>query len=379
MTCVMGNIVKIKEQFDTVSALYSFVKLAAVKEIYNGGSLKRVIETRCSGHLQAAKTINENYDNIIKTLPLAGKNNKLSAGDRALACGLLVQSESDEFVYLDHLVLTILKNCDVANKILQSSKENLTSALNLAACVRKEIQSMRETYDDIKIAEIISEAKARSSTTSSDVRTCSIPSHLEDYVITEHLPIYHHAELRRITAECIDKMEEEFSRRFSDENTKLWALMEALLPNSKYFMDVEDLYPIFQYAVNILTIKQKFISESLGKGDFEAECRIFRRIHLKEDLSSFMHDTRGKEVDMCKLCVFMDKNHVNNASILTFLYKLAVTAGYGSARVECLFSTLTKVDTPQRRRMTTERESNLTFLHFERKTLGIDFLNEIQK
>ena len=93
------------------------------------------------------------------------------------------------------------------------------------------------------------------------------------------------------------------------------------------------------------------ISESLGKGDFGAECRIFRRILLKEDLSSFMHDTREKEVDMCKLCVFMDKNHVNNAPILTLLY-----AGYASARVECLFSALTKVDPPQRRRMTTERE-----------------------
>ena len=225
---------------------------------------------------------------------------------------------------------------------------------------------MRETYNDIKIAEIISEAKASNSTTISDVRTCSIPSHLEDYIITEHLPMYHHAELRRITVECVDQMEEEFSHRFSDENTEVWASMEALLPNSKYFMAIEHLYPLFRYAVNILTIKQTFISESLGKGDFEAECRIFRRILLKEDS---MHDTREKEVDMCKLCVFMDKNHVNNAPILTLLYKLAVTAGYASARVECLFSALTKVDPPQRRRMTTERESNLSFLHFERSTL----------
>ena len=215
--------------------------------------------------------------------------------------------------------------------------------------------------------------------------------------------MYHHAELRRITVECVDQMEEEFSHRFSNENTELWASMEALLPNSKYFMDVEHLYPLFQYAVNIPTIEQKFISESLGKGDFEAECRIFRHILLKEDLSSFMHNTCEKEVDMCKLCIFMDKNHVNNAPILTLLYKLAVTAGYALARVKCLLSALTKVDAPQRRCMTTERESNLTFLHFERTTLMelkfedflktwngkpqklsfidflIDFLNEIQK
>ena len=117
----MGNVAEIKEHLDTVSALYSFFKLAAVKEIYNGGSLKRLMETRRSGHLQAAKAINENYDDMIKTLPLAGKNKQLSAGDCALACGLLVQAESDEFVYLNHLLLIILKHCEQELTVFQGN------------------------------------------------------------------------------------------------------------------------------------------------------------------------------------------------------------------------------------------------------------------
>ena len=65
----------------------------------------------------------------------------------------------------------------------------------------------------------------------------------------------------------------------------------------------------------------------------------------------------------------MVKAHIDCAPVLTMLYRVAATAGYASARVECLFSALTKVDAPQRRRQATKRESNLTFLHFERTTL----------
>ena len=100
-----------------------------------------------------------------------------------------------------------------------------------------------------------------------------------------------------------------------------------------------------------------------------AECRIYRRILLKEyDKGVFLHENH-KKVDLNKVCAFMVKAHIDCAPVLTMLYPVAATAGYASARVECLFSALTKVAAPQRRRQATKRESNLTFLHFERTTL----------
>ena len=51
------------------------------------------------------------------------------------------------------------------------------------------------------------------------------------------------------------------------------------------------------------------------------------------------------------------------------LYRVAATAGFAQARVESLFSALTKIDVPQRRRQSTKRETQLTFLYFESKTL----------
>ena len=52
---------------------------------------------------------------------------------------------------------------------------------------------------------------------------------------------------------------------------------------------------------------------------------------------------------------------------------MAVTAGFRSTRVECLFSSLTGVDSPQRRSMKTKRECDHAYLAFESQVL----MNEI--
>ena len=68
VTAVMGGIDEIKEHLGWLSALYTFFKLAAVKEIYGANSLKRLIDTCWSGHLQSAKAVRENHTEIISTL-----------------------------------------------------------------------------------------------------------------------------------------------------------------------------------------------------------------------------------------------------------------------------------------------------------------------
>ena len=55
--CYGGGIDEIKEHFGWLSALYTFYKLAAVKEIHGGNSLKRLIDTRCNQQKLYVKTI----------------------------------------------------------------------------------------------------------------------------------------------------------------------------------------------------------------------------------------------------------------------------------------------------------------------------------
>lgn len=363
---VMSNECELKDLFDTMSGLYKFFKLAAVKESYSGTSLKRLIDTRWSGHFASCKSVNDNYDEIKKTLIHAEKNKKLDRTERAMASGFQEQISSDEFIFLNHFVLDILKQCDIANKILQSSKENLNSAMYAIHTVRELLKEKRVSYDDVTIQQIINEKKTNTPTIP---RTTRVPGHLQDYILTEPLPTNDSKDLRRVVVECLDMLENDFCKRFSSENTVIWNSMEGLLPSSENFLDLRKLEPLFNYAMTVPAFKMMMQTESLGKFDLEAECHIFRRI-LTNQKEEFIHDSKNRQcIDLNKVCTFMVRNHEISAPVLTSLYRIAVTAGYSSARVESLFSAVTKIDAPQRRKMTTKRETNLSFLYFEKKTL----------
>ena len=82
----------------------------------------------------------------------------------------------------------------------------------------------------------------------------------------------------------------------------------------------------------------------------------------------FSKDENGV-IDLVEVGTHLIEKHKESAPILGSLYKVANTAVFSSTRVECLFSSVTMIDTPQRRSMLTERECQLAYLAFERKTL----------
>lgn len=156
---VMKNIDEISEYFSTVTGLYTFFKLSAVKEKYGGGSLKRLLDTRWSGHHEACKAVNENLKDVLETLSLASRNSKLDSTEKATALGLRLQTLSDDFLFIGHFVQDVLQKCDIANKSLQSSKENLATAMLSISSVREDLKKKREEYTDKRIVEVIEEKR----------------------------------------------------------------------------------------------------------------------------------------------------------------------------------------------------------------------------
>ena len=166
-------------------------------------------------------------------------------------------------------------------------------------------------------------------------------------------------------------MEGDFQERFSSANTDVWSAMESLIPcwNEK-FLNAQLPKPLFAYILTIPAARNKLRSEKLNESNLAAECQVFQRVLTKElENGTFKHDTRDGVTDLNKVRRYMVKNHGEAAPILCILYRISVTAGYASARCECVFSSLTKVDAPQRRKQTLKRETNLTFLYFERKAM----------
>jgi hypothetical protein len=368
---VMDEIEELKEHFTLVPALYSFFKLANVRNEYTGDNLKRLIVTRWSGHLRSCKIIQENYHEIVRTLEKAITNKKLKPEDRAKATGFLVQVKSREFIFINFFITDILSRCDIACKILQSSRENLNSAMESISSVREELQEKREEYTAERVDAIITSMRSNLTYVAADdeekKRPVKRPRRLDDYLITERIPGSKGDNLQRIAIECLDLLEADFSKRFSKKNTELWQAMECLLPTSPHFLNPEKLKPFYKYCLSIPTVGNMLISKSLSETDFEAECRIFKRIISNEDITKFQNNREG--IDLSKLCHFMMKRHAETAPVTTMIYRVATTAGFASARVESLFSSLTQIDVPQRRSMSSKRESDLTFLYFEKKTL----------
>ena len=146
---VMKNIDEINEYFSTITGLYTFFKLAAVKEQYGGGSLKRLLDTRWSGHRESCKAVNENLSDIQLTLSLASRSSKLDSTEKATALGRRLQSLSDDFLFLGHFIQDVLLKCDIANKSLQSSKENLASTMLSILSIREDLkQNGRSTRNN---------------------------------------------------------------------------------------------------------------------------------------------------------------------------------------------------------------------------------------
>ena len=74
----------------------------------------------------------------------------------------------------------------------------------------------------------------------------------------------------------------------------------------------------------------------------------------------------SSNADVGEVCLFLYENYTEAAPILTALYKLCMTCGYASARVECLFSALNYVDSTRSCKSSPWRENALTHLLLEK-------------
>lgn len=365
---VMKTIDELKNYFQITSSLYAFFKKAAVIECYEGSPLKRLIQTRWSGHFDSVLHINKNYSEITHALAIASKSVKLDTDDKALAIGLLSQMSDDLFPFINCMLLTLLKPINIIVKQLQSSSENIVVALNVVNAVRHDLKEIRGKLSTEMCEELLEEFRQSTDIISYETRVrrnTSAPQHFRDFFISECIPSENTTRSKlQIYAETLDLLISEFDRRFSSENTDLWKAMEALSPDSKSFLDFETLKPWYGYCESIPVIKELLLERKVSLDDLEAECRIFKRV-----LNKIKWAQVNETTDLVAVAVHVRNNHQSTAPVLTTLYDAAITAGWTSTRCECVFSALSRIDTPQRRSMKTKRECELAFLNFESKIL----------
>lgn len=190
---------------------------------------------------------------------------------------------------------------------------------------------------------------------------------IDDFLVTDRLPSAQTdtSKFKPVLVEMVNLLTVELDNRFYDQNTDLWAPMEALLPSAPNFLDATDLTKLFEYAMTIPLISQKLAGKSLK--NLRAECQVFRPVLTEIEWNV---DPSTKSININDVAGYVIKNFSKAAIILTELFKLSVVAGYASVTNECSFSSLQKIDAPHRSSMTLYRECNLTFLYFEREILS---------
>ena len=120
-------------------------------------------------------------------------------------------------------------------------------------------------------------------------RITSLPASLRQSTINDYVPGRNKTKLRTVVTDCIDRMEVDFERRFSPENTTVWSAIDCFVPSDEsYFLNSKSLAPLYDWAIKIPVVRNKFLAEDLSAQDLAAECRIFKKILLKER-ESFNH------------------------------------------------------------------------------------------
>ena len=115
----------------------------------------------------------------------------MKSEERALAIDLVNQvaggEGDDSFVFLNCLLMEILTPINIVVKMLQSSHENLHSAIQVVNAVREDLRSTRFSLNEEFITKMIAEFKEKNQIpldNSKQKRMTSVPIHFQDFVIT---------------------------------------------------------------------------------------------------------------------------------------------------------------------------------------------------
>ena len=352
------------EHYSLVKSLYECLKLADIKKNYNGIKLKRLLDTRWSGHRDCVHAINREVSEIIQCLKLSIEKRDVKSEHKVIAKGLLSQISRPSFILLNKFLNEFLDIINIASHVCQSKTSNLADALNVIDECRTQISDLKEMYTAQKIDHDLDVLDKQYGLETRPVRGKKQSTRLEGFVVDAHIPSALDdegvtEEFRCVVVELTDCFQMEMESRFTTANTSLWSAMGTLSPSHPDFCNPAFLRPFFEYMLTVPAFKKEL--SDLHVDDFtalESECKVFKNVIQRKFDSN---------ADIGDIYVFLRENYSEAAPILTDLFKMCVTCGYASARVECLFSALAYVDAPRRRKSGTDRESALTHLLFERE------------
>ena len=345
---VVTRINAIKQYFDHVSLIYSFFQKIKAAEIYEGSSIKRVLDTRWNGHLSAIVAILSNYAEIADALQKIGSNqlNQFDGETVVTAVGLAAVVATRDFRFISVMVKRVLELLKPADESLQKRTTDINEAMLLIETCMDQVRNLRNeaTFVDISICcnELVDcEPSAKR-------RMIATPSRrMDDFVVLEHTGQYRREEATatsQMLNDVIDNVLVEMTRRFTDQGW-LYKAVTAMSRKSDKFLDAKMLSPLSRLGIVIPS---------------NAELQVCKA--YIERLNSPVEESDSNKV--LKLLYEQRAAFPDTYAIAASI----ATLGSSSAVCEASFSTLARINNSHRRSMTHMRQRNL-----ENRTKDINF------
>ena len=349
---LVSTLPQLGQYFDNIEMIYKLFRKDNVDSKYEGTSIKRVLDTRWTGHLSATQAISKNAIAIQDALLAITSSSSSAAEDVIMASGLANILKSKQLGFCAAMMELVLGILEPVDSTLQSRKTDLNEAMLLIDATLKTFASSRS---DAKFEELLREADSMQQAEQAveidnrPQRKKVVSKRLADFVVTDRIgqvenSVSENDQLKALLYDAIDTIISEMKRRFQ-ENGWLYEAVRALSRASKNYLDPASLSSFKKRGLKIpppaeLEIFKHVIAQTVPEGDPQEFNKVLKVLY---------------EQKLALPCTYA-------------LYASVATLGSSTAICESTsFSTLTKIDTPQRRGMADTRQQNLVLLAFEKK------------
>lgn len=348
----------IKEFFEQIQLIYTSFKKPKIKKLYDGSAIKRLIDTRWTGHFQATKAVYQNYSEIVNTLKRVSEDEqnalKLDGDDIAICMGILSVITQKKFVFSLVFMDAFLSTLEPADSIFQMREMSYRRAMPVIDAVKSTINEYRtETKFESFMANALQLIPESLQIAQPIRRTRRRPTAMDDFTVEETIGERSNEfdEIKSCFFEVIDVALAEFGARFTENNDILLALSSE--------MELSQLKPLEQLGICLPQEHELITAQKYVKGKYEDWKK--EKTDTRFNTLSILYEVRDAFPKVYETYAFIE------------------TFGCSTAVCESSFSALAQINIPSRLSMTNERMRNLAFLAFEHKRLQNISIDEVMR
>ncbi|XP_026423012.1 uncharacterized protein LOC113318911 isoform X2 [Papaver somniferum] len=315
-------------------------------------TLKRPADTRWSSHFGSVFSLLRMYNPaciVLQNVMKDGKTIKI----RGITKGPYLAIRSFEFVFILHLVKSVMEITEVLCQALQQKTQDIVNAMNLVKSTKVLLQELRDTnwvtfFGSVKRL--------------CDEHDIVLPEFSDRYMMEtsrscqqkDHITIEHHYRVDIFNA-VIDFHLAELRNRFTEESMVLLMLCSAFSPDENYkSFDIDSL----------CSLAERFYPEDFTEQEV---CVLRSQLqHYKIDVVD--NPDFGNMTTVADLCQRLVETGKSNAyNLIDRLIRLVLTLPVSTASAERVFSCMNIVKTVPRNKMGNEFLGDCMVVHAERE------------